>query len=208
MRVADLADAPDEAVLEAYADAGGPRRLREAAFRELVDRYDRRVYGICYRYFGDHAEAEDAAQDTFVKLARHAHRFRGDSRLSTWIYRVATNACHDLARWDARRPRTPVADVTAVADPRDDTSPSPAEQAEAAELAAAVQEGLLQLEPTTRSLVILCAVEGEPYADVAAAFDLPVGTVKSRVHRARARLAELLEGTADDRDTSHETRPP
>lgn len=186
----------DEEVLARYADEARPARERETAFRELMTRFGRRVHAICYRYFGSHDEAEEAAQETFVLLARRAGQFRGDSRLSTWIYRIATNACHDLARWEARRPRTPVADVAAVADPAG-AAPSPAERVEADELGDRVREALLQLDELTRGLLLVCAVEGRPYADAAAAFGLPLGTVKSRVHRGRAKLATLLEADGD-----------
>lgn len=205
-----LAELSDEDLLAAYADAEAVRKRRERAFHLLVDRYERRVYAICYRYFGDHADAEDATQDTFLLLARRAGQFRGDSRLSTWIYRVATNACHDLARKEARRPRTPVADVEAATDAPSDDGVTPDEAAAAGELADRVQTALLELDEVTRGLVIACAIEGQPYAEVASAFDLPVGTVKSRVHRARAKLAQLLApaGNRDGPDDVPQSTPP
>lgn len=187
-----LDEATDEQVLARYADEDRDRADREAAFRELVTRYRRRIYGICYRYFGDHDEAEEATQETFVLLVRRAGQFRGESRLSTWIYRIAVNACHDLARHDARRPRTPVADVAAVAGSTPDPASAPPEVAAGHELAERLQEALLRLDEVSRACVILGAVEGRPYAEVSAILDMPVGTVKSRIHRARARLAELL----------------
>lgn len=189
-----LDEATDEQVLARYADEDLDREDREAAFRELVSRYRRRIYGICYRYFGDHDEAEEATQETFVLLVRRAGQFRGKSRLSTWIYRIAVNACHDLARHDARRPRTPVADVAALAGSTPDPAGAPPEVAAGHELAERLQEALLQLDEVSRACVILGPVEGRPYAEIATILDMPVGTVKSRVHRARARLAELLEG--------------
>lgn len=188
-----LGIATDDEVLARYADEDVERGGREAAFHELVSRYRRRVYGICYRYFGDHADAEEATQETFVLLVRRAGQFRGDSKLSTWIYRITVNACHDLARRDARRPRTPVADVAAVAGAVPDPSSSPPELAVADELAHRLREALGRLDEVSRACVILGPVEGRPYAEVAAILDMPVGTVKSRIHRARARLAELLE---------------
>jgi RNA polymerase sigma-70 factor (ECF subfamily) len=187
---AAFVDVPDEDVLAAYVRAPpGPagRREREAAFAELVGRYERRVYGICYRYFGHHADAQDAAQDAFLSVARRAASFNRDSKLSTWLYRVTVNACNDLARKRARRPQTPVEDVAAVAPPAADH-----DAVAATETAAEVQRALLRLDELSRALLVLVGIEGLTYAEAAAATDLPVGTVKSRVHRARAELADLL----------------
>ncbi len=188
----------DEQILTAYLHGSE----REAAFAELVRRYERRVYGICYRYFGHPADAEDAAQDTFIAISRRASTFSGESKLSTWIYRVAVNACNDLARRRRRRPLTPVADVQTVAD-----TPTVADHDDmvvAEETAGRLQEALLQLDDVSRMLILLVGVEGLTYPEAAAATDLPVGTVKSRVHRARARLADLLAG----RDVAEPTQPP
>ena len=191
----------DEQLLQAYIDAPPPGRgrggdARGEAFAALVGRYERRVYGICYRYFGNHADAEDAAQDAFVAVARRAGTFAGGSRLSTWMYRVAINACNDIARKRRRRPQTPVEDIVDVAEavgaagPDDDAIAGRETELE-------VQRALLQLDDLSRTLVLLVAVEGLSYQEVGEALDLPIGTIKSRVHRARARLAELLAPVFD-----------
>lgn len=201
-----LTDLTDEELAE-RCGAAVDTADRDAAFHELVRRYEHRVYGICYRYFGNHADAEDAAQDTFLTLARKIGQFRRDSRFSTWLYRVATNACHDLARRDARRPRTPVADVTAVADPEDDQR-SADDAVIAGELAQAVQRALLELDELSRTLIVMCAIEGHTYAEASAQLDLPVGTIKSRVFRARAKLTELLGDVLDgDEPAATRTEP-
>lgn len=181
----------DEQVLAAYADVTASRGTREAAFSELVDRYERRVYAIAYRFFGHHPDAEDATQETFLTLARKADQFRGDSKLSTWIYRVTTNVCNDLGRKRARRPQTPVEDIgeTLAAE---GTDASTEDAMAGRELALEVQQALLQLDDLSRQLIILCAIEGQTYPEVSDALGLPVGTIKSRVFRARAKLAELL----------------
>lgn len=181
----------DEDVLASYV-AG---RDRDQAFSELMDRYSRRVYAICYRYFANHADAEDATQDTFVAIARRAATFSANSKLSTWVYRVAINACNDLARKRTRRPSTPVADVP---DAVDDTASGHDDAVIAADTGATVQRALLQLDELSRTLLILVAIEGLTYVEAADIAGLPIGTVKSRVHRARARLADLL---ADHLDT-------
>jgi len=179
----------DEQLLAAFT-GGGPGAA--AAFDELVTRHSGRVYAVCYRYFGDAADAEDATQETFVTLLRRAGTFRGQAAFSTWLYRVATNACNDLARRRARRPRTGGdPDVAAdVADPSDSLA--------AAELQADLVEALDQLDPVSRAAVVLHDVQGFPYAIVADRLGVPVGTVKSRIHRGHARLADLLSMRAGD----------
>jgi RNA polymerase sigma-70 factor, ECF subfamily len=185
---------PDEADRDAtslatYVDHTAGRDAREAAFGDLMTRHQHRVHAVCLRVLGDHADAEEAVQETFVRLARSAAGFRGDAKLSTWLYRVAHNVCTDLVRREARRPRTPVADVAAVADaPEADGAGARAELG-------ALGAALTRLEDDARVALLLVAVDGLDYAEVAAATGVAVGTVKSRVSRARARLAELL---ADD----------
>lgn len=195
-----FAGVADEEVLATYVDATLGRGRREAAFAELVERYERRVYGITYRFFGNHADAQDATQDTFLQLARKADQFRGDSKLSTWIYRVATNACNDLGRKMARRPQTPVEDVGEAQAAAGGSEASTEDAMAGRELALEVQKALLQLDELSRQLIILCAIEGQSYAEVSEALDLPVGTIKSRVFRARAKLAELLRPVTEVED--------
>jgi RNA polymerase sigma-70 factor, ECF subfamily len=180
----------DAASLASYLDAGAPRADREAAFADLMTRHARRVYAVCLRVLRDHADAEEATQETFVRLARSAGGFRADAALSTWLFRVAHNVCTDLVRREARRPRTPVADIATVADlAHPDGS---GQRAELAELGAA----LAQLDGDGRTALLLVAVDGLSYAEVAEATGVAVGTVKSRVSRARLRLAELLADPA------------
>ena len=177
----------DEQLLAVYSDETQTSAARHQAFHDFVDRYRRRVYGVCLQVLGDPADAEDAAQETFLKVARHAEGFRADAAVSTWIYRIARNACTDLIRRQARRPQTPVADVTVVAE--DATAP---DAIGATETGLVLRQALGQLDELSRQLLLLVAVEGLSYAEAAAATDLAVGTVKSRVSRARVRLGELL----------------
>ncbi len=158
-----------------------------AAFDALVGRHERRVYAICFRYFGNAADAEDATQDTFLTLLRRASTYAGTAAFSTWLYRVATNACNDLARRRARRPRAAgqavesLADHAATEDPLGDR-----------ELGVDLERALALLDATTRTAIVLHDVGGLPYEEVSARLDLPVGTVKSRIHRGHARLADVL----------------
>jgi RNA polymerase sigma-70 factor (ECF subfamily) len=181
--------------------AGGDDR----AFDALVDRYATRVYAICWRYFGNAEEAEDAAQGAFLAMYRGLASFRSRAAFSTWLYRVATNACHDLARRNARQPRTVSLDgqrATTVTEPFDDAA---LDRLAATELQSDLQAALRQLDAEQRQAVLLRDVVGASYADIAAVQGVAIGTAKSRVHRAHARLAELLEPVRNQTDV---TRPP
>lgn len=188
-------DPSDEALVTAYV-AGD-----DAAFDTLVSRYRRRVFGICLRYFHDPHEAEEAAQETFVALLRRAETFTGAARFSSWLYRVATNCCHDLARRRARAP--------APADPADGM---PVETADVddvlgrRELGMELAAALRHLEPEQRDAVVLRDVHGLPYDVVAGRLGVPVGTVKSRVHRGHAKLAVLLSHLGSPADRAAQRR--
>lgn len=194
----------DEELLARYADADLPRTAREDAFRVLVRRFQRRVFAVCLRTLGGDAGAsEDATQEVFIRLARSADTFRGDAKLSTWLYAVARNVATDRVRYEARRPATSVADVgdptgSGGADVPDGTIAEDhhGEVEARHDLAAA----LATLDPVSRTLLLLVAVEGLSYAEAAAAVDCAVGTAKSRVSRARVRLGEIL--TEADGDPS------
>jgi RNA polymerase sigma-70 factor, ECF subfamily len=176
----------DEELLTAFV--GGDER----AFDVLVARFERRVYAICYRYFRDPADAEDAMQDAFVALLRRGHTFTGASSFSTWMYRVATNACNDLARKRARRPQRDGTDVAGLPDhlPLVD---GVEEQLGAGSLGPELVAALRALDPASAEAVVLHDVYGVGYAEIAARSGVAVGTVKSRIHRAHARLAERIE---------------
>lgn len=167
----------------------------DQAFDALVERFSRRVHGICLRYFRDPADAEEAAQDTFVTLYRRGHTFRGDAKLSTWLFRVATNACHDVARRRGRRPEELPLTPARLAE-ADAEVPDVAAQVDAAELDPELRSALDALDPEQRDAVVLRDVVGLSYEEVAARCGIAVGTAKSRVHRAHARLAATLSAPA------------
>jgi RNA polymerase sigma-70 factor, ECF subfamily len=192
----------DEEVLACYVDVTATTGDRETAFHALVDRYHRRVFAICFEVLRSRSDAEDATQETFVKLARGAAGFRGDAKLSTWLYRVARNVCTDHIRHDARRPATPVADPGQL----DDAPSEPDSSAGTAEQLA-VAAALDSLDPLSRRALVLVAVEGLTYAETGEVLGLPVGTVKSRVSRARGRLATALSERSRA-PTSDATPPP
>jgi len=173
----------------------------QPAFDELVQRYRRRVFGICLQYFGDPTDAEDATQETFVLLLRRAGTYRGASAFSTWLYRVAINACNDMARKRARRP------VAAVGDQLDRLGDVAAvtDQLAGRELGVELEAALDNLEAPYREVVVLHDVAGWPHADIAQHLGVAVGTVKSRLHRGRARLAVSL---AHLREPQRPSTPP
>ena len=173
-----VSDAEDFALLDAYL-AG-----HQLAFHDLVERHQHRVYALCYRYFGVHADAQDATQDAFIALARHAATIRGTSKLSTWLHRVTINTCHDIARRRSRRPRP------ANQEPLD--APESIDRVGERETELDVQTALASLDPVSRSLLVLVAIEDRSYAEAAEIVGLSVQATKSRIHRARARLAEIL----------------
>lgn len=192
-RAGDLGHLDDEALLAVYADDARSRGERERAFHALVGRFQRRVFAVCRRTLSDAADAEDATQEVFVRLARSADTFRGDAKLSTWLYTVARNVATDRVRHDARRPSTPVEDVAEVAGIR---AAAP-DQVGGSDLAIDLSRALAELDEVSRDLLVLIAVEGLSYAEAAGATGLAVGTIKSRVSRARLQLGELLTGAAD-----------
>lgn len=171
-----------------------------AAFDALVRRYRRRVYGICLQYFGDARDAEDATQDAFVALLRRADTFKGTAAFSTWMYRVATNACNDLARKRARRPRPAADGAEQLADTADldDVLAN-------RELGVELETALQRLEPIYREAVVLHDVIGLPQAQIAERTGVAVGTVKSRIHRGHAQLAAALTHL---REPSRPSTPP
>lgn len=181
----------DEQLLGVYVDQSRPSRDRELAFRELATRYRRRLFAVCLRVLSSPADAEEAVQETLVKLARGADSFRGDAKLSTWLYRVAHNVCTDRVRYEARRPSTPVEEFTGA------NEPAVADSSAAFAETSAVADALSQLDELSRKLLLLVSVDELSYAEAAEAAGVAVGTVKSRVSRARVALGELLT-PADD----------
>ena len=192
----------DEALVAAYVTGEAD------AFDELVDRYQRRVYGICYRYFGNAADAEDAAQEAFVALLRRADTFAGAASFSTWMYRVTMNACNDLARKRARRAQRTDDDLSLREDLAHTTGGVEDELA-ARDLPDELVTALRGLDEATREAVVLHDVYHVPYQELADRAGVALGTVKSRIHRGHARLAEALaRSRAADGEPSDRPRPP
>jgi RNA polymerase sigma-70 factor (ECF subfamily) len=166
------------------------------AFEVLVKRHERRVYRLLLRMLGSTEEAEDAAQEAFLSLHRHGHRFRREARFSTFVYRVAVNAALNRRRSQGRaRARYKELIQRQAAGEHLPSAPrDPESAASGAQVQARVQEALLCLPPDLRMAVILYDIEGQSYRDIAGVLGIPEGTVKSRIHRARNALRELLRG--------------
>ncbi|HET7632828.1 MAG TPA: sigma-70 family RNA polymerase sigma factor [Gemmatimonadaceae bacterium] len=191
----DLANLPDADVV-ALAKRG-----REAAYRELVRRYERPVFSLVYRMVRDRELAEDLAQDTFIKVLQHIDRYRPEFKFSSWLFKIANNVAIDHLR--RRRISTVSMDgsphaVTAEAVERTSFDVSVHEESalellEAKELGTAIERAIAQLRPEYRACILLRHVEDKSYEEIAATLDLPLGTVKTYIHRARHELRALLE---------------
>jgi RNA polymerase sigma-70 factor (ECF subfamily) len=156
----------------------------DIAFGELVDRYKNLVYGMVWRLVADRSQIDDLAQDVFLKVYRGLPYFRGDARLSTWIFRIVSNVCSQ-----ARSRRTAeVPGLTAVREP----GSADAAFAEL-ELRDRLDKAIAQLPENYRLLIAAHYLNGVQYEALAEALDIPVGTVKTHLYRAKRRLRELLQ---------------
>jgi RNA polymerase sigma-70 factor (ECF subfamily) len=159
------------------------------AFAVLVERHERRVYNLALRMTGREEDARDAAQEAFLTALRKLSSFRGEAAFTTWMHRVTVNACYDLLR---KRQRQPLLDRGGGDDlPRPEPPPAP-DHADVTVLSIDVQRALLEVPEDFRAVMILHDVQDLPQEEVAAILGVPVGTVKSRLHRGRVALAKAL----------------
>lgn len=196
---------PDQSDPSRAAEAAFIRRLvarDETAFNELVQLYERRVHALVYRMLGNRHEAEEVTQDVFVQVFKSIDSFRGEAKLSTWLFRVAVNRCKNQLKYHARRGGTSHQDYDAIADGASGTAATgvsvgavdrPDELVAGIQLERLVKLALAKLEPGFRELVILRDVEDLSYEEIAEVTDLPRGTVKSRIHRGRQQLRQAVE---------------
>ncbi|HXD47483.1 MAG TPA: sigma-70 family RNA polymerase sigma factor [Gemmatimonadaceae bacterium] len=191
----DLLNLPDADVV-ALAQQG-----RDAAFRELIRRYERPVFSLIYRMVRDRELAEDLAQDTFIKVLNHIDRYRPEFKLSSWLFKIANNVAIDHLR---RRqldtisidgsPHAQTSDaVAATSLDLPDEQESALDELASRELGTAIERAIGRLRPEYRSCIMLRHVEGRSYEEIAATLDLPLGTVKTYIHRARHELRRALE---------------
>ena len=174
----------------------------ERAFNELVQAYEQRVYRLVLRMLGRRDEAEDMAQEVFVQVFKAIGTFRGDSKLGTWIYRIAVNLCKNRIKYLSRRHSSdedelePLAERTALDERKSgavgETS-RPDQAVEGYQIEKIVQECMVGIDPDFREVLVLRDVEDLSYEELCEVTGLPDGTVKSRLHRARAMLKAAVE---------------
>ena len=189
------------------------RRLRdrdEAAFREMVEEYQDQVFSLLYRMLGSRAEAEDIAQEVFVTVFKSIDQFRGESKFSTWLYRIAANHSKNRIKYLSRRYDRATSEYDEAAE-RDVNAQrgegigqariaSPDAALEGAELERTVQAAIHDLDEDHRLVIVLRDIEELSYEEIAEIAGLPEGTVKSRIHRARVALKEKLAHYVTDKE--------
>ena len=182
------------------------------AFEALVRAYEKNVYTLALRMMGNAQDAEDMAQEAFLKAYNSLPGFRGDSRFSVWLYRIVSNVCLDQLRKKSKRPTVSLSmedgdgEETQLDLP--DTAQSPEEALEKKLTREAVRRGLAQLPEDARQILLLREIQGLSYEEIGEALGLEAGTVKSRIFRARKRLCAFLleDGNIPDSFASSKQR--
>jgi RNA polymerase sigma-70 factor, ECF subfamily len=191
----DLQSLADQEVV-ALARAG-----KEAAYRELLRRYERPVFSLIYRMVRDRSLAEDLSQDTFIKVLNALESYRPEYKFSSWVFKIANNVAIDQLRrrelatlsLDGSPDARTQDEIEATALQAVDRTETPLAELESRELGAVIEQAIAKLRPEYRACVLLRHVEGRSYEEIAEALDLPLGTVKTYIHRARNELREYLE---------------
>ncbi|MGH2767834.1 MAG: RNA polymerase sigma factor [Actinomycetota bacterium] len=185
MRTSDLESCRDEELVRAFVAKGDAQALEV-----VLRRHQQRVFGLAYRILGNRADALDATQEALINVFRKAHSFKGEAAFTTWLYRLAVNACHDLARKRSRAPEP--LETVEVADPYPDP-------VAASDDRLAIKQALSFLSEEQRAAVVMRDLYGLSYQEIAEATRVAVGTVKSRIARARISLAGRL-GTVETKE--------
>lgn len=168
------------------------------SFEKLIQVYEKRIYNICLRLLKDQEEAYDAAQEVCIKVWKQLSQFKGESKLSTWIYRITTNTCIDWLRKQKKREN----EVTLFVDEQEqeerltdlaDIWKDMSQKMAGDELKAVIWQGIQELKSDHRTVIVLRDVEGQSYDEMATSLGVSVGTVKSRLSRARQQLKKILE---------------
>lgn len=180
---------PEDETLVRQAQAGSMR-----SFNVLVERYQTPLYNLCLRYVGDRQLAEDVVQEAFLSAWRAINSWKGGS-FKAWLFRIAVNEARDLHRRRSRRPSSSLDDLLeqgASFGAEADRQPGPESLSISASTLRTIEAALQRLPEDQRLVVILSDVQGLSYEEVCATLDLPLGTVKSRLFRARGALRKLL----------------
>ncbi len=182
------------------------RRLKEhdeRAFTEFVTAYQNQIYNLVFRMLGNQQEAEDLAQEVFVTVFKNIESFRGDCRLSTWLYRIATNHCRNRIKYLSRRKtqeHREYQDELARTQPQSAVAGQPTtgqvarpdQLAEGRQMEKLIQQAIRELDDDHREVIVLRDIQNLAYQEICEITGLPQGTVKSRLHRARLALKEKL----------------
>ena len=189
---------------EGIGDAECVKRVQRGdtqSFEVLVRRHQKATFNLIYRLLGDYDEAAEVAQEVFLSVYKSIHQFRGDANFSTWLYRIAFNHASTRRKsLNNKLQRDMALDGTEVLV---DGGPDPATSAERKEIQQCVQRALNNLDPDDAQIILLRDLQDLPYEDIAETLDVPVGTVKSRLHRARQALkASLAPYFATNRKSS------
>ena len=161
-----------------------------AAFEEAVAPYERQIYFTCLRIMGNTYDAEDCAQESLLRAFRAFLSFRGDAKLSTWLYTIAARVCMDALR--AKRPEASLEELSEAGWEQEDEAPSPHSLLEEKERKAALGKALDELPDIFRTVMVLCDLQGLSYEEAAQSLSVPIGTVRSRLNRARGMLYKKL----------------
>ena len=180
-------EAPEDTCLVEEALGGNP-----ASFQLLVERYEQRIFNLIRHYTRNPVEIEDLAQETFLKVYRRLASFQRQSSFYTWLYRIAVNTILDSLKRRGRSPVQSVEDLEAVPVPSSSAIPSPSATLEREELARITHDVLEQLPEIFRTVLVLREYEDMAYQDIADLLGISIGTVESRLFRARARFKERL----------------
>jgi RNA polymerase sigma-70 factor (ECF subfamily) len=191
----DLIHATDPELVT-YARSGS-----EQAYRELLGRYQRPVFSLVYRMVRDREQAEDLAQETFIKVFNNIERYDPRYKFSSWIFKIASNLAIDALRKkelatvsiDGSRHASTAEEIESSRITVESRDENPEEALLSKELGAEIEQAIGQLRPEYRTAILLRHVEGRPYEEIAEVMGIPLGTVKTYIHRARSELRAALE---------------
>ncbi|CCW35816.1 RNA polymerase, sigma-24 subunit, RpoE [Chthonomonas calidirosea] len=187
-----MTDADEQRLIERSKE--GDRR----AFDALVRMHEKRVYNLAYRLCGNYDEAGDITVEAFLRVYQAINSFRGDANFSTWLYRIVTNVYLDRRKRQKNRKTLSLEEYVELEESQvtrqiEDPSPGPEELAEAQQRQELLQKAIESLPEYQRAMIVLYHVDGLSYEEIAEVLSLPIGTVKSRLNRARLALREKLE---------------